>query len=149
MDWVIIVFSGLALIVSFWASYQTWSNNKTSQEQHKVTEEINQKQFEKIKEDSLKAQHLALNPSWFAGRMGKDHWWFGLLTVNNQIIAIKTINSISDDGEWLEVILLTDDEVPENLKKSDLKFVCAVADDRRTASVRVASVAMAFELVSS
>ena len=64
MDWVIIVFSGLALIVSFWASYQTWSNNKTSQEQHKVTEEINQKQFEKIKEDSLKAQHLALNPSY-------------------------------------------------------------------------------------
>jgi hypothetical protein len=78
-----------------------------------------------------------------------DNWWFGLLTTNGQIIGIEKIDYFSDDGKWLTVSLLTKEEIEQAHNRPELKYVTAVADDRRTASVKVSNIVMAFELVSS
>jgi len=110
---------------------------------------LNQDQFAKIKEDSQKAHELAVNPSWFARRMKGDNWWFGLLTTSGEMIGIEKIDRISDDGKWLTVKLLTEEEIKQAYNHPELEYVFAVADDRRTASVQVSNIVMAFELVSS
>ena len=71
----------------------------------------NEAEFKKLEEDSIKAQHLAVNPSWFVNRMRNDTWWFGLLTNAGDMIAIQRIEDISEDGKWLKVTLLTADEL--------------------------------------
>jgi len=105
----------------------------------------------KIREDSKKAYNLAINPSWFVDRMMSDEWYFGLVTNQGQIIAINKINSISDDGKWLEVTLLTNDEVSKIEKRipHNIQYLSAVADDRITASVLVSNIVLAFEIASS
>ena len=105
----------------------------------------------KIREDSKKAYALAVNPSWFVDRMMSDEWWFGLVTNQGQIIAINKINSISDDGKWLEVRLLTIKELKNIVTpiEHNIQYLSAVADDRITASVLVSNIVMAFELASS
>jgi len=56
------------------------------------------------------------------------------------------IHAISDDGKWMDVELLTEDEVPE-LNHSNI--VCAVADDRRRASVQIDKIVAAYDIVTS
>ncbi|WP_339084850.1 hypothetical protein WKI13_00665 [Teredinibacter turnerae] len=85
-------------------------------------------------------------PAWYTQRMMTDYWHFGLLTVDSGVIAIQRILAISDDGKWMDVELLTKDEIPKGI---DEHFVTAVADDRRVASVKIDKIILAYELVTS
>lgn len=85
-------------------------------------------------------------PAWYTGRMMSDLWQFGLLTVDSGVIAIRQIKSISDDGKWMDVELLTKDEVPKGINEH---FVTAICDDRRSASIQIDKIILAYELISS
>jgi hypothetical protein len=79
-------------------------------------------------------------------RRMEDHWFFGLNTVDGRVIAISRVASISDDGQWMNVELLTQAEVPQN---EDVNLITAVADDRRDASVKISNIVAMYELVTS
>lgn len=85
-------------------------------------------------------------PTWYTGRMMSDYWQFGLVTRNGSVIAISSIQALSDDGKWIDVNLLTSDEVPD---MDGCTFITAVSDDRRSASVQISNIVMAYELVTS
>lgn len=85
-------------------------------------------------------------PAWYTGRMMTDQWYFGLVTTDGHTIAIGNITAVSDDGKWMDVELLTADEVPDN---DAAKFITAVADDRRSASIQIEKIIMAYEIVTS
>lgn len=85
-------------------------------------------------------------PAWYTERMMEDEWYFGLQTSDGHVIAISRIKSISDDGQWMDVELLTKDEVPELAGR---KLVTAVADDRRKASVKISNIVAAYDIVTS
>jgi len=84
-------------------------------------------------------------PTWYTSRMMMDQRYFGLVTTDGHTIAIGNITAISDDGKWMDVQLLTADEIPA----SDSKFITAVADDRRSASIQIEKIVMAYEIVTS
>jgi hypothetical protein len=85
-------------------------------------------------------------PAWYVKRMLEDHWYFGLQTSDGHVIAISRITSISDDGKWMDVELLTKDEVPQ-IKGRNL--IAAVADDRRKASIQINNIVAAYDIVNS
>jgi hypothetical protein len=89
---------------------------------------------------------IEILPAWYTGRMMMDQWWFGLKTTDGSLIAISTIHAISDDGKWMDVELLTGDEVPGRNHSS---IVFAVADDRRRASVQIDKIVAAYDIVTS
>jgi hypothetical protein len=62
------------------------------------------------------------------------------------VIAISRVTSISDDGQWIDVELLTKSEVFQN---EDESFITAVADDRRKASVKISNIVAVYELFTS
>jgi hypothetical protein len=108
------------------------------------------KQWQKVKkkigmiDDAGEA--LEILPAWYTERMMNDQWQFGLLTTSGVTIAISNIEAMSDDGKWMDVSLLTDDEVP-NIK--GVNFVTAIADDRRQASIQISEILMAYDIVTS
>lgn len=122
---IIAVLTGLA---SLWFTDQQWQ---------KVKKKIG------MLSDAGKAVEIL--PAWYTERMMMDQWYFGLLTTDGSTIAFSNITAISDDGKWMDIELLTEDEVP----KSSTKFITAVADDRRSASIQIEKVVMAYELVTS
>jgi hypothetical protein len=85
-------------------------------------------------------------PAWYTARMFRDHWFFGLRTTDGLLIAISRIKAISDDGKWMDVELLTADELP---KIKEENVLVAVADDRRKASVQIEKIVAAYDLVTS
>lgn len=85
-------------------------------------------------------------PAWYTKRMMQDQWCFGLQTSDGHVIAISRITSISDDGQWMDVELLTRDEVPQLDGRS---LIAAVADDRREASIQIKSIVAAYDIVGS
>jgi hypothetical protein len=85
-------------------------------------------------------------PAWYAARMMQDEWWFGLQTTDGCVIAIRKIIAISDDGKWLDVELLTADEVHGHGFQNS---VTAVSDDRRKASVQIDKIVAAYDIVTS
>lgn len=85
-------------------------------------------------------------PTWYTERMMRDYWHFGLRTTDGHVIAISNITAISDDGRWMNVNLLTADEVPRSKEE---KFITAVADDRRSASIQIEKIILAYDLVTS
>jgi hypothetical protein len=85
-------------------------------------------------------------PAWYTARMMSEQWYFGLVTTDGNTIAIGNITAISDDGKWMDVDFLTSDEVP---KSNGLEFITAVADDRRSASIQIEKIVMAYEIVTS
>lgn len=111
---------------------------------------LSNKQWEKIKakigmlSDAGKA--IEILPAWYTSRMMQDQWYFGLVTTDGHTIAIGRISAISDDGKWMDVELLTSDEAPEN---EESNFITAVADDRRSASIQIEKIVMAYEIVTS
>lgn len=78
--------------------------------------------------------------------MMQDQWYFGLQTSDGHVIAVSRIESISDDGQWMDVEMLTKDEAPELVGR---KLVTAIADDRREASVKISNVVAAYDIVTS
>jgi|TARA_B110000091_G_scaffold140664_1_gene150310 hypothetical protein len=125
------------------SGYFSWRSNKQGERDQK----LNQEQFRTIKEDTAKANFLAINPSWFAEVMKKQESWWGLVTHAGHIIPIKKINVVSDDGKWLEVTLLTGDELTNNQLDypKDVRYV-ALDENRATASVQTAHITMAYEI---
>jgi hypothetical protein len=109
---IIAVLTGLA---SLWFTDQQWQ---------KIKKKIG------MLSDASKA--IEILPAWYTERMMLDEWYFGLVTTDGNIIAISRIAAISDDGKWMDVELLTKDEVPE-----EKEFIVAVADDRRSASIQI------------
>jgi hypothetical protein len=87
-------------------------------------------------------------PAWYTTRMMQDYWTFGLLTISGQIIVIKQITAISDDGKWMDVLLAHsfERESREDIYENALY---AVAGDRNTASVQIDKIIAAFELETS
>lgn len=86
-------------------------------------------------------------PAWYASRMMRDWWLFGLLTADGRLIAIRRITAVSDDGKWMDVELAEADDV-EHLDER-YQLVTAVVPDRLGASVQIASIVAAIELQSS
>lgn len=111
---------------------------------------LSNEQWKKVKEkigmlsDAGKA--IEILPAWYTERMMMDQWYFGLVTSDGHTIAIENITAISDDGKWMDVELLTSDEVPEY---KGIKFITAVANDRRRASIQIEKIVMAYEIVTS
>jgi len=123
---IIAVCTGLG---SLWLSNEQWKRVKN-----------------KIGMISDAGKAIEVLPAWYTSRMMMDEWHFGLVTNDGHTIAISSISAISDDGEWMDVILLTEDEIPE-LEKTN--FITAVANDRRTASIKIENIVMAYEIVTS
>ncbi|MCG9024187.1 hypothetical protein LH417_14905 [Laribacter hongkongensis] len=111
---------------------------------------LSNEQWKKIKakigmlSDAGKAVEIL--PAWYTSRMMQDQWYFGLVTTDGNTIAIGKITAISDDGKWMDVELLTADGVPN---EKGTKFITAVADDRRSASIQIEKIVMAYEIVTS
>jgi|TARA_A100001518_G_C1227078_1_gene78803 hypothetical protein len=87
-------------------------------------------------------------PAWYTTRMMGDHWTFGLWTVGGQVIVINRIIRVSDDGEWIDVELATADQ-GVMIDQDKFEAIFAVADDRTKASIKVANIISAMELVTS
>lgn len=87
-------------------------------------------------------------PAWYTRRMMMDDWMFGLITIDGRMIAITSIRAISDNGEWMDVVLAGPGDA-ENLPNTYGPIVCAVADDRRQASVKIANIVSAIDLWTS
>ena len=87
-------------------------------------------------------------PAWYTSRMMQDDWMFGLITIDGRMIAITSIASISDNGEWMDVKLAAPGDAA-NLPKTYGPIVAAVADDRRKASVKIANIVAAIDLWTS
>jgi hypothetical protein len=85
-------------------------------------------------------------PAWYTARMMQDQWWFALQTNDGAVIAIRRIVALSDDAQWMDVELLTHDELPD-LPQS--RIIVAVADDRRAASVQIKNIVAAYDIVTS
>ncbi len=96
------------------------------------------KQWQKVKKkigmlsDTGKA--IEILPTWYTERMMRDKWYFGLLMTNGSVIAISSIAAISEDGKWMDVELLTSDELPASTNK---EFITAVSEDRRISSIQI------------
>ena len=111
---------------------------------------ISNEQWKKVKakigmlSDAGKA--IEILPAWYTGRMMSDQWYFGLVTTDGHTIAIGRITAISDDSKWMDVELLTSDEIPST---ENTKFITAVADDRRSASIQIEKIVMAYEIITS
>lgn len=111
-----------------------------------------QQQWKKVKDkvgmidDWSRASEIL--PAWYTTRMMSDDWLFGLLTTDGRTIVIRRINRISDDGKWLDVDL--DVKKYTNVDDSDNpKYVFAIAEDRTSSSIQVATIVAAMELQTS
>lgn len=96
-----------------------------------------------ISDSGLAAEVL---PAWYIRRMMDDYWFFGLKTMDGQLIGIRKIRAVSDDGKWMDVELLTGDELPVSPPGFTL---VAVGDDRRAASIRIDSIVSAHDLAAT
>ena len=126
---ILSIISVCIALASLWFTYQQWQ---------KVKKKIG------MLSDAGKAVEIL--PAWYTERMMMDQWYFGLLTTDGSTIAFSNISAISDDGKWMDIELLTRDELP---RTSDTKFITAVADDRRSASIQIEKIVMAYEIITS
>jgi hypothetical protein len=129
LETIISIVSALTALSSLWFTEKEWRK-------------INKK----IAMLSDAGAAIEVLPAWYTQRMMQDQWYFGLRTTDGHVIAISRITAISDDGKWMDVSLLTDDEVPDD---KATKFITAVADDRRSASIQIEKIILAYDLVTS
>ena len=129
LETVLSIIGAVTGLASLWLSNEQWK---------KVKSKIG------MLSDSGKAAEIL--PAWYTSRMMQDQWYFGLVTTDGHAIAIGRISAISDDGKWMDVELLTSDEVPND---RNTKFITAVADDRRSASIQIEKIVMAYEIITS
>jgi hypothetical protein len=97
--------------------------------------------------DDKIAAAQALLPAWFLPRMMGETWTYGLMLANGHIIAIKRIDNVTravDGGVWLDVTLApADDYWGGNYDPG----IFGAPSTRRSASINLAHIAAAFELV--
>lgn len=123
---IIAVLTGLA---SLWFTHKQW-----------------QKISKKIGMISNAEAASEVVPAWYTERMMRDYWSFGLVTLGGKTIAISNIDAISDDGKWMDVQLLTSDDVHAH---EGVDYITAIAEERRSASIQIEKTAMAYEIVTS
>ena len=128
LETVLSIIGAVTGLASLWLSNEQWK---------KVKSKIG------MLSDSGKAAEIL--PAWYTSRMMQDQWYFGLVTTDGHTIAIGRISAISDDGKWMDVELLTSDEVPND---RNTKFITAVAEDRRSASIQIEKIVMAYEIIT-
>ena len=126
---VIAVIGALTALGSLWFTERQW---------RKINRKI------AMLDDASEAVEIL--PAWYTARMMMDEWSFGLKTVDGSLIAISRIQALSDDGKWMDVELLTEEEVP---KINQSKVLFAVAHDRRRASVQIDKIVAAYDIVTS
>jgi phosphoribosylformimino-5-aminoimidazole carboxamide ribonucleotide (ProFAR) isomerase len=129
LETVIAVISGLTALGSLWFTERQW---------RKINKKI------AMITDATAAFEVL--PAWYTKRMMSDEWYFGLRTVDGHVIAISKITAISDDGKWMDVNLLTIDEIPDCDKTN---FITAVANDRRSASIQIEKIVFAYDIITS
>ena len=129
LETVLSIIGAVTGLASLWLSNEQWK---------KVKSKIG------MLSDSGKAAEIL--PAWYTSRMMQDQWYFGLVTTDGHTIAIGRISAISDDGKWMDVELLTSVEVPND---RNTKFITAVAEDRRSASIQIEKIVMAYEIITS
>ena len=129
LETVLSIIGAVTGLASLWLSNEQWK---------KVKSKIG------MLSDSGKAAEIL--PAWYTSRMMQDQWYFGLVTTDGHTIAIGRISAISDDGKWMDVELLTSDEVPND---RNTKFITAYAEDRRSASIQIEKIVMAYEIITS
>ena len=129
LETILSIIGAVTGLASLWLSNEQWK---------KVKSKIG------MLSDSGKAAEIL--PAWYTSRMMQDQWYFGLVTTDGHTIAIGRISAISDDGKWMDVELLTSDEVPND---RNTKFITAVAEDRRSASIQIEKIVMAYEIITS
>lgn len=136
-DWIALGSLVVALVGAAIAGWGLWFTHK---------------QWQKIKSkvamltDSGKASEVL--PAWYTSRMMDDYWLFGLLTSDGRLFLIRRIQSVSDDGKWLDVELASSDEVTQTAKQYGSP-IHAIAPDRTDASVQISSIVAAIDLQSS
>ena len=81
--------------------------------------------------------------------MMQDYWLFGLLTQAGQVVTIKNITVISDDGRWIDVELAEQDDIINIPKDYPAHFIFAVGPERTQASIQIASIVPAVDLMNS
>lgn len=79
----------------------------------------------------------------FGVRVYVDYWNFGLLMSDSSMILIATIKSITEDGAWLTVEMMTDDWVTFK-PKAGTKFISSYTD-RTTAVINTHHIMGIFE----
>ncbi len=88
-----------------------------------------------------------LLPAWFAAHMMTDDWTYGLMLPNGHVIAIKRVDAVTraaDGTIWLDVTLApADDYWGGNYDPG----IFGAPSTRRSASINVAHIAAAFDLV--
>ncbi len=123
------VIGGLVGIGSAWLSWKEW-----------------QKTNKKIAMLQDSGAAFEVLPAWYTRRMMDDHWLFGLQTNDGKVIVIKRIKAVSDDAQWMDVELAEKDEADHLTERGTLVF--AVAGDRTIASIRIANIVAAYDLVT-
>lgn len=129
-----------SLVVAIVSARFSWQSAETSRRQLQLVER-------KIGMVTDPTKMTEVLPVWYVERMGRDNWGFGLLLASGEILGIERIIGVSDDGQWLEVILLDGGVGPSEV--GGMAVLYAGLTDRRSGSVRVRSVEAAFELWTS
>lgn len=146
-DQVAIALSVLSLFVAIVAAAAAMNSASAA----KRSADTAQKQFDfitrKIGMVTAPEKMTEILPVWYIGRMANDEWGFGLLLNSGCVLAIERIVGVSDDGQWLEVSLLSQDGRSAELNGRVVLY--RIEEDRPSASVRVDQIEAAFEIQSS
>ena len=136
---IIAIISALIAAGSLWFAYEQWQKIK-----------------KKIGMISDSGRAFEILPAWYTlrmmgrdlggGRIARDYWPFGLLLSDGRTLVLTRVISLSDDGKWMDVELCTKDDFSLD---DNPRYVLAVGDDRRLASVQVIHVIAAIELAAS
>lgn len=82
---------------------------------------------------------------WFIERCSSDIWYFGILVEGGITIGISTINSITEDGQWIDVQLLDRNFDDGAFPMRILKASC----EREAMSIKIDKIIGVFELCST
>jgi hypothetical protein len=135
LGWIVdalVVFGGLSGWVAAIISWREWQATR--------------KKIGMMTDASRAAEIL---PAWYTSRMMGDYWTFGLLTTTGQMIVVKRITAISDDARWIDVELAEREELDWIPEDYPAKFIVAVGPERTSASVQIANIVGAFDLLNS
>jgi hypothetical protein len=139
-EFLALALSGGSLLVAVVSAWIAWKSAQTARRQLALVER-------KIGMVTDPATMTEILPVWYIERMGNDVWGFGLLLASGHILGVERIDGVSDDGQWMELTLLTQPGNPDSVNGAPILY--APAADRLNASVRVDQVQAAFELWTS
>jgi hypothetical protein len=92
----------------------------------------------------------ALLPARFINRMATDTWYFGLLLVTGQVLAIDNIADVRQDANgnlWIDATMLED--TPTLYKPNAWPVILAAPTERVDVSINVRHIVCAVELADT